>query len=659
MQTPAPTPALRPAMTLMKMARADQNLVVMLALLLGACGSGIEVTLPDPGTDLVDVSDDVHEEPDVGPADAGGAGDVAGDADAGDAADAAEAEVGPPPCPEGEPCDDGDPCTAGDLCDADGVCVGLDDPCDDGLACTIESCEDGDCSHELQLGYCLITAPAAPLCVPHGVLHPDSPCMMCAAIPPNPGFVATNHGQPCDDGDVCTLDDICLSGVCTSELTLTCDDLMPATCYAAACDPVEGCVEVPSAGSCDDGDVCTMGDVCAGGVCTPGAEILPCDDGDPCTVDTCDPVFGCQHAGGACDDGVSCTVDTCAPDGTCLHEAVVGACDDGDACTVGETCTGATCGGGAPVDCDDHNACTADACDAASGCQNALVEGTCDDGFACTIEDACLVGQCVGTKIDCGACEQPSVDHAAKITVYAVGEDGTQGNGLDLDGDLSTCAPAGDCQAGVDNALAVMAAVVNAPLTAAVEDGISMLVFEMGAATFDGQDFPLAIYDTELTNASLAAGCDYQAKTCSYYPVQTSFGPDCEAWASFDAARMSAGKLEAGGPHSTVSLVFDVSESSQFVLSLARAQVRGVYTLGDDGLVDSVYGVIGGAVPKQQLIDGILGVDEADLPIDKETAVSLLELLVVEDIDLDGDGTPDAASAGVRFEAIAAVLAPK
>ncbi|HEV8199592.1 MAG TPA: LamG-like jellyroll fold domain-containing protein [Candidatus Polarisedimenticolia bacterium] len=52
-----------------------------------------------------------------------------------------------------------------------------------------------------------------------------------------------------------------------------------------------------------------------------------------------------------------------------------------------------------PLNCDDGNSCTADACDAVLGCQHTpVLDGTaCDDGDLCTGDDACLAGSCEGT----------------------------------------------------------------------------------------------------------------------------------------------------------------------------------------------------------------------------------------------------------------------
>jgi cysteine-rich repeat protein len=47
--------------------------------------------------------------------------------------------------------------------------------------------------------------------------------------------------------------------------------------------------------SCDDGDVCTVDDLCDGaGTCISG-DVDPCDDDNLCSVDSCVPMSGCVH----------------------------------------------------------------------------------------------------------------------------------------------------------------------------------------------------------------------------------------------------------------------------------------------------------------------------------------------------------------------------
>ena len=72
-------------------------------------------------------------------------------------------------------------------------------------------------------------------------------------------------------------------------------------------------------------------------------------------------------------------------------------CDDGNACTTNDACNAGTCGGTA-VSCNDNNGCTTDSCDTSIGCVHVnLANGThCDDGNHCTTTDRCSGGICVG-----------------------------------------------------------------------------------------------------------------------------------------------------------------------------------------------------------------------------------------------------------------------
>ena len=180
---------------------------------------------------------------------------------------------------------------------------------------------------------------------------------------------------------------------------------------------------------CDDGNACTVDDTCAGGTCTGGGA-LDCDDGNPCTDDACDSVAGCQYANNtvSCDDGDACTLmDTCAAgvcvggmapncdDGNpctddscdsvlgCLNTDNTDPCSDGDACTTNDTCAGGSCVGGAALDCDDANPCTDDSCDAVLGCLNVDNTEDCGDGLFCNGSEVCDMGMCQPGSYPCGA----------------------------------------------------------------------------------------------------------------------------------------------------------------------------------------------------------------------------------------------------------------
>jgi hypothetical protein len=133
----------------------------------------------------------------------------------------------------------------------------------------------------------------------------------------------------------------------------------------------------PCTGSeqCDDGAFCNGLEQCTNGVCTGGTPVV-------------------------CDDGVACTADSCneATD-ACASAPNSGLCDDGVVCNGTETCSATGCQAGTPLDCNDGNACTADSCNPAVGCQNTAI--TCNDGNACTADSCTPATGCQATSITC------------------------------------------------------------------------------------------------------------------------------------------------------------------------------------------------------------------------------------------------------------------
>jgi hypothetical protein len=212
----------------------------------------------------------------------------------------------------GNLCDDTDACTLNDLC-VDSVCLGDTPlPCDDDNPCTDDSCQPlvGCINLPNQQG-CDNQDP----CTKNDVCH-EAVC--------TPGDVAVCDDQndctedscltmegcqfdaltdtPCDDGDLCTEDDVCNDGQCYPGNTADCDD--SNACTDDVCAPATGCTNEPNQGPCDDGDPCTGQDTCANGVCVPG-DGPGCDDGDPCTADTCQPDGTCVHESDLAQEGCS------------------------------------------------------------------------------------------------------------------------------------------------------------------------------------------------------------------------------------------------------------------------------------------------------------------------------------------------------------------
>lgn len=340
---------------------------------------------------------------------------------------------------EGTACDDGFACTTGDACDAEQNCSGQPDdarcddtlfcngqescspdtpgrddegcargpsPVDDGIPCTEDSCDEDNDVVINDLTAC--------------VCERDIDCVATCRVGTCDGglclFEPAAEGASCDDGFVCTTDDVC--------------------------DADQRCAGAPVDNACDNDLFCDGDERCA--PAAQGADALGCvagqrviDDGVACTADSCDEdndvvvndpalcgcdedsdcvatcfegrcqdfecVFTAQAPGTACDDGVACTLnDACDVRQDCLGQRDDASCDDTLFCNGAEICDpesierdGAGCAPGEPPSLDDGVACTEDVCDEDSddilhtpvGCE-CVVDGDC--------VQACSVGRCEG-----------------------------------------------------------------------------------------------------------------------------------------------------------------------------------------------------------------------------------------------------------------------
>jgi len=627
------------------------SLCLGLALSLGACGDTATKGEADASAegDTSNAGPDVDQTGDTASEDAGG-------------------------CAQGAACDDGDPCTDDDKCDAAGVCAGAAKSCDDQLSCTSDACVDGACTHALNTNFCL--AAEGRVCVAAGAADPQNGCSVCSAAPGGASFGTRVDGFSCTDGNACTTADRCAAGQCVGGDTLTCSSNDP--CIHKTCDPTAGCVSEFTDAVCDDGDPCTVGDLCGGGTCRAGGEALTCTDDDPCTTGACLAGVGCRFTF-ACDDSDRCTNDSCdATSGACAHESFVGACDDGNPCTENEVCdTAGVCGQGTDVSCFDDNSCTIDICDPTrGGCLGLFVTAecdemsclpaACDDGNICTRDDQCVAGACFGGKTrDCGLCEVTPTSAANKIVRLEISSDGNAGSGLDLDNDPNTCAPSSECGGGVDNALAPLAAVLGNNIQASVDDGVVMWLVDLKAWDGTPAPFTMSVYDSGLAESNLF--CDYQGgpnapaevtEICDYDVAQLSFDQDCEPYFSFNNAVIQQAKISAGSPDTLIRMVLPLASGSLLGLTIAAARFEGTVAYGLNGQVQSVNGILGGAIPKVQLIQAVLELRPEDIGgIDPSAVVPLINLLVENDIDLDGDGLNDAASVAIRITTIPARIA--
>ena len=533
--------------------------------------------------------------------------------------------------------------------------------CDDGLGCTDDSCVDGVCVFQPSEGSCVIEG----ACFEHLELHPTDICLVCDADVSTDGWSPVFQNLVCDDGDPCTLSDQCDNGACVGT-PKPCDDGNPCTDDACEGFSEATCLHEDNTAFCDDGDDCTVVDVCADGTCVGGES--PCVDDDECTTEFCD-AGECTFAAVNCEDGNACTQDSCNSIEGCVHEVMEGiACEAGNLCLSGDFCagTGECVEGVIPVTCeDDPNQCTATECVPSVGCADVFTDDFCDDGLACTTNDVCIATLCMGLdQSACEACTLPeSFGVIHKATTLHFGDGGQPGEGMDLDGNPATCAPQPGCAGGIDNELGVIAGIVNPNIDNALADGVLAPLIEMDGFNTEGEPFSLAvIYGEQQQGPFGAPSCDPQQQICDYLVDMGSYGPDCVPTFLIDNAVVEGDKLTGGGPDSVLVMILPVGGKPAY-LHLVGGRIEVSLSFGPNGELTGMDGLVAGSVPKQSLLNTVATVDPeyllGGLPpgTDPEEAtaeiVALIDALVVEDIDLDLNGIPDAVSAGFRVKTIA------
>jgi hypothetical protein len=265
-----------------------------------------------------------------------------------------------PPCGACETCSDAltcEPCEpcCGDVCclHADAVCHATTAACcvPDTKAQTCNGqCGDvvNNCGGTVNCGPC-VCEPACPAC--QVCDDADRQCV------PDPGQQGDTCGSP---GQICQAD-----GSCACDAT-SCPP--PADqCFESFCAPRGLCdVRAKEDGTpCDTGNLCTIDDICLAGVCTEGPHRICPTLPNPCQVGICNPRTGeCEPTNKTpftpCDDGNPCTTnDHCNIDGECEGFPVT--CQAGKICCPSGPSAG-QCKGGAFASCNADIQCCSGSC---------------------------------------------------------------------------------------------------------------------------------------------------------------------------------------------------------------------------------------------------------------------------------------------------------
>ncbi len=223
-------------------------------------------------------------------------------------------------------------------------------------------------------------AETTPLDLDYGPRLVDDPATPDTGVPlPGPDPIVADMGAyeypsgcaggPCSDGDPCTMNDVCVDGVCSGTRV-----------------PIPECAECQRNSDCDDGVACTH-DACVGNRCvvTPDDALCP-DDGQFCNgVPVCNTDAGCLNRGNPCLYGQAC--DEVA--NTCFSCDVDEDCDDDLFCNGQEACDPESGCVAAENPCPAGENCN----EATNQCQECVVDSDCDDGVDCT-ENRCVFDEC-------------------------------------------------------------------------------------------------------------------------------------------------------------------------------------------------------------------------------------------------------------------------
>ncbi|XP_066021598.1 protein crumbs homolog 1-like isoform X2 [Pocillopora verrucosa] len=218
------------------------------------------------------------------------------------------------------PCTDGTACTKNDRC-SNGVCSGTPFSC---LPC--EECHNDVC--RVKPGYCVINASGIRQCYDHGSLRPGHQCQECDSN--HNDRWTNNNNLKCNDTNLKTKDDRCLSGTCvgTPYNCLSCETHDGSgcpiehgyciiqqegqrKCYAAnhfkPGNPCQRCDTNKNVSTwsdndgvaCNDGDRCTRNDNCSNGQCR--GTLFSCDSiCQYCNGNSCGLKTGCGFSSSKC-----------------------------------------------------------------------------------------------------------------------------------------------------------------------------------------------------------------------------------------------------------------------------------------------------------------------------------------------------------------------
>ena len=209
-----------------------------------------------------------------------------------------------------------------------------------------------------------------------------------------------------------------------------------------------------------------------------------------------------------------------------------------------------------------------------------------------------------------------------------------------------------------DNSMGALVALAGDAIEHSVTSGDVKLILEALPYHTDGKPFELRMLSASLDKSN--EDCKFNEQICTYtisdanYDLKANNGGVCPPGASLKTATIVDGKLSGGGKGFGFTIPIPmggVKLELPFENAMIEGQVQDKTTWKSTGL-----GKLCGVIPKPALFEALEHVPEEQLKSigGKAGAKSLLDTLLVADIDLDGDGTPEGVSAGFSFTTIGA-----
>ncbi len=318
----------------------------------------------------------------------------------------------------GEQCDDGN-ATAGDGCEPDCTWSCEADPdCDDHDVCSgTETCDTG--SHVCRPGTPLSDGTACTTAA-----GAAGRCRSGTCAREGCGNGTVDPGEECDDGNVTAGDGCETNCLYSCHAAADCRETPDNPCTDDSCATVAGgqaCTHAFNTLPCNDGSVCTSNDVCAGGAC---AGLRIDGDGDTYGPDAacggdCNDTLASVHPGAVevcngVDDDCDGTTDngagmTCARGSSraCVTTGPGGSCAGTEACTSACVWSG-SCELAATESCngsdDDCDGLTDEGFECVFG-STASCSGPCGGTGTRSCGSSCAWGPCVVPEVGCNDCD--------------------------------------------------------------------------------------------------------------------------------------------------------------------------------------------------------------------------------------------------------------